>query len=600
MKPIQFFISYARTDEPYKVELVKHLKPLERNGQIRIWHDGILIPGQNWDDNIRSNLVNAQVVLFLISADFINSDYIDRVELKEAIANHKAGKQLLIPVLIRACDFSSFSQLSRFHALPKNAQPVKSWRDRDEAWVDVVKGLKRVIASLKNKPIASPSNAGVPASDPAPTTKELEQKSLQEQARLLLKKLHILQERHIIEVDPSSQFKLEIEIEKTERQLAIIKQKLEEKPAATDRDHPSAADWEFIQLLKEKPSYEQALKGFLEEHSDSPFAAAAKKELRTLEAPRKRDAAAWKIAKRLNTKAGYEAYISQFSGGRFFSIARKKLELYNPPMVAVPRGNFERAGHPVRLSNFSIGRYPVTVGEYRTFVEATDSNHPEWLREGSDYHYKTGKEDLYRKLGTALTNENCPIVGVFWYQAIAYCNWLSEQHGLPTAYESKGKQLIFNEKAGGYRLPTEAEWEYAARGGLQSRGFEYSGSNDLEEVGWYWKNSGDKGLSGDWSLEKLDKNNCRTHPVGKKKPNELGIYDMSGNVWEWCWDWYQEDYYKAIPKENPIGPASGEYRVLRGGSWDDDSQDCRVAYRYYDHPTGRFHFFGFRVVLSLQ
>jgi formylglycine-generating enzyme required for sulfatase activity len=107
-------------------------------------------------------------------------------------------------------------------------------------------------------------------------------------------------------------------------------------------------------------------------------------------------------------------------------------------------------------------------------------------------------------------------------------------------------------------------------------------------VAWYWQNSGDKKLTGSWDSDKISKNNCRTHPVGRKKPNELGLYDMSGNVWEWCSDWYGSDYYKNSPQNNPQGPASGSSRVLRGGSWDCSSWNCRVSVRDWDLPDLRY------------
>ena len=129
-----------------------------------------------------------------------------------------------------------------------------------------------------------------------------------------------------------------------------------------------------------------------------------------------------------------------------------------------------------------------------------------------------------------------------------------------------------------FRLPTEAEWEYAARGGNQSRHYKYSGSNNIFDVAWHDGDSGDK-----------------THAVGTKTANELGIYDMSGNVIEWCSDWYGD--YRRRAQTNPQGPSSGSARVLRGGSWGGDARSCRVSFRNYGGPGGSFHAIGLRLVL---
>ena len=130
-----------------------------------------------------------------------------------------------------------------------------------------------------------------------------------------------------------------------------------------------------------------------------------------------------------------------------------------------------------------------------------------------------------------------------------------------------------------FRLPTEAEWEYAARGGKKSRGYQYSGSNTLGDVAWYSDNSGKK-----------------THAVGTKQPNELGIYDMTGNVWEWCQDWYGS--YSSSPQTNPTGAVRGSCRVGRGGSWGNSARYCRSSYRGYITPGDRFNRLGLRLVLS--
>lgn len=139
-----------------------------------------------------------------------------------------------------------------------------------------------------------------------------------------------------------------------------------------------------------------------------------------------------------------------------------------------------------------------------------------------------------------------------------------------------------------FRLPTEAEWEYAAKGGYKSKGYTYAGSGNIDKVAWYWKNSGDGYLNGnddDWDWDKNKKNHCKTHPIMQLSANELGIYDMSGNVWEWCEDLYE--------------PSSSR-RALRGGSWRNDTRNCRVQYRRDGYPDDRFSYFGFRLVLPIE
>jgi formylglycine-generating enzyme required for sulfatase activity len=212
----------------------------------------------------------------------------------------------------------------------------------------------------------------------------------------------------------------------------------------------------------------------------------------------------------------------------------------------------EKPVREVWLSSFFIAKYEVTQREWREVM-------------GSQPSLGFGVGDAY------------PIYNLNWYEALEYCNRRSMKEGLTPCYAGSGAALSCSFSANGYRLPTEAEWEFAARGGTLSRDYRFSGANDIDPVGWYAGNSGGS-----------------THPVGTKAPNELGLYDMSGNVWEWCWDWYGE--YLSRTQSDPKGPASGTDRVNRGSSWDYGGVFGRVTLRIHYRPEYRNRNLGFRVV----
>lgn len=214
----------------------------------------------------------------------------------------------------------------------------------------------------------------------------------------------------------------------------------------------------------------------------------------------------------------------------------------------------EKPTSQVTVSSFYIMKYEVTQELYQEVM---------------------GKKSSY------FNGDNLPVECVKWYDTIEFCNALSLKEGFTPVYNKDNYTVSANWCSNGYRLPTEAEWEYAARGGNQSKGYKYSGSNNADDVGWYSENSRDK-----------------THLVGTKQANELDIYDMSGNVFEWCWDWYYD--YTAESKTNPRGASSGSYRVLRSGSWDRDAVDLRSTYRNSNHPACSGRDVGFRVVRNAE
>ena len=194
--------------------------------------------------------------------------------------------------------------------------------------------------------------------------------------------------------------------------------------------------------------------------------------------------------------------------------------------------------------------------------------------------------DPYRPRPSYFKGDDYPVEGVSWYDAMAFFRELTkrERSGgrLPEGYE--------------YSLPTEAQWEFACHGGRKSNNYEYSGSNHLDEVGWYYENAGKERLDDNvWNREKMDPNGNRTHPVGKKKANELGLYDMSGNVQEWCRDWWIHDWGQ--DPETLDGMREGALRVIRGGAWYYKANVCRPSLRTGANPTIHVSSIGFRVAL---
>lgn len=290
----------------------------------------------------------------------------------------------------------------------------------------------------------------------------------------------------------------------------------------------------------------------------------------------------------------------------------KSLPVKPPSMVFIKGGSFEMGDimeedrftlissddekplHTVTVGDFYISKYETTLEEFRTFCKATG---------------KIGYGDLYGGGGYDCGSPKCPVVAVDWYEAVEYCNWLSGKQGLEKVYtiqkrlvdpnnnndsdtDSKRWYVQLNWNANGYRLPTEAEWEYAAReGGKKVR---FGNGKDIAsplEMNFAPDESLDK------SISIVGKYPHKPLPVGSFAPNSLGLYDMSGNVAEWCNDWYNAKYYERVDnKDNPKGPNSGIYRVLRSGSYFWLASSCRTAARTKSIPSEGAGDYGFRVV----
>ncbi len=229
-------------------------------------------------------------------------------------------------------------------------------------------------------------------------------------------------------------------------------------------------------------------------------------------------------------------------------------------MVYVQGGSFtmgstnepdEQPPHRVRISPFRMAVNEVTQADWRRVMGSVPSKKQQ---------------------------DNLPVYSITWYDAIEYCNALSRMEGLQPCYSIYGDDTMWDRNANGYRLPTEAEWEFAAGGGVNQSGYRYSGSDDINTVGWHGANSGK-----------------RSHPVRSLAPNALGLYDMTGNVWEWCWDWYDAGAYYAAASSDPVYDSFTGNRVVRGGCWVDYTHKSTITRRSNLAPSQKGGYIGFRV-----
>jgi formylglycine-generating enzyme required for sulfatase activity len=300
-------------------------------------------------------------------------------------------------------------------------------------------------------------------------------------------------------------------------------------------------------------------------------------------------------------------------------------------MVYIPAGTFQMGNsiagegysdelplHTVTLSSFYMGRCDITNGQYCAYLNSAYQQG--LITVTSGVVYKAGSGTSYPYCDTSTYNSgsqiafsggvftvrtkgsrsmaNDPMVCVSWYGSVAYCNWRSQQEGKDQCYDLSTWVCNFSKK--GYRLATEAQWEYAARGGLSGKRFPWgdtithSQANYYSDSSYSYDISPTRGFHPSWN----DGIYPYTSPVGSFAANGYGLCDMAGNVWQWCNDWYGS--YSSSPQTNPTGPASGSWRVLRGGGWYFSAGGCRTAGRSYDDPYYRSGDDGFRVSLDLN
>lgn len=441
-KEVQIFIAYSRRDADLLSELRSHLTPLTRSRRVKVWYDGEIIPGAVWESDIKKHLQESDIILLLVSADAIASDYFYEKEMGEALERHENGSAHVVPLILRPCDWRP-TPLGKLQALPKNGTPVTSWVNRDDALNDAVVSLRKLVDSTQHvkEKAAKEKSDPIPQKPDTPVSPGRVQKKT---CRLWV----FLAVVAIIVI------------------LGIMKYSI---PIL---DQSDAIDEIALSMVK-------------------------------------------------------------INGGIF--------------QRGSNRNDHEMPIQEVRISDFQIGKYEVSQGQWLAVMGGNPSyNH------GCDV---------------------CPVEQVSWTDVQDFIKQLNKLTGLK------------------YRLPTEAEWEYAACGGSQGQIRLFSGSDVLNEVAWYSENYG---------LVYAPGAQKTTHPVGTKAPNELGLFDMSGNVWEWCEDDWRQNYHGAPDDGSAwIDSPRNPERVCRGGGWLSRESLCRTTVRNRHDSSYRSGGLGFRLVLQL-
>lgn len=469
-RPISLFYSYSHKDEALRIQLQDHLAILRHNKWIAEWHDRDIEAGEDWAKAIDRNLETANIILLLVSASFIASDYCWGKEMTKALDRHDQGEATVVPVILKPCRWQS-TPFAKLQALPKDGKPVIKWSDPDTALENVAAGIERLVEELRDRRAASMS-----------------------------------------EVTP-------------QKKVGGL-QRLAEEGA---RARALAEAERLVDEWRSRRATSPQVTG-------APSTETAWAAIKPLPMP-------------TTAKGGDESIPD-------FAVFRDIDAEWCPEMVALPAGEFlmgspenererqEREGPQHRVTigyRLAIGRYPVTVEEYEHFCDATGGQKPD------DEGWGRGRR---------------PVINVSWDDAQAYCAWLAKETGR------------------GYRLPSEAEWEYVCRAGTTTR---YAfGDNITTKDANFGFNLG------------------KTTEVGAYPPNAWGLHDMHGNVWEWAADVWHEDYQGA-PVDGSAWMTGGDQtrRVLRGGSWYNSRYFVRSVFRGRYLTGNRYNFVGFRVARTL-
>lgn len=488
LQPIEVFFSYSRKDKELRDELDTHLALLKRRG-ITTWHDCQIVAGSEWEEEINRRIKTADIILLLISSDFIASNYCYEKELPDILKRHEAREVYVIPVLLRPVAGWRQSPFAKLQICPAGGLPVTQWKDKDTAFVDVADSIEEAVNQLL----------------------ERRNREWQEQERRVQERPRIEQEqqRQVIQEDKESQlqFKLHQPDNSASLRSSVTNASASDKAKST------------VKLEPETPL-------LLEEILLAPIV---------------------KPSVIILSRFEFEA-VTVDVAGREISRNRRQVDYFEEDlgdgvilnMVAILGGKFqmgsnerdrEKPIHPVIIAPFFMGRFAVTQAQY----QAVMGNNP-----------------------SSFKGKNCPVEQVSWAEAIVFCQQLSQKTGNT------------------YRLPSEAEWEYACRAGSVTP-FYFGQAITTDLVNYDSK---------------------QTTNVGSFSPNAFGLYDMHGNVSEWCLDHWHKNYIGSpLDGSAWLGRRNNQFHVSRGGSWGDLIEGCRSAFRSSKmHKDKRDQYLGFRVV----
>jgi formylglycine-generating enzyme required for sulfatase activity len=590
VKPLKLFISYSHKDQEQLDELLKYLKNLVDNGKIEPWTDRLLEIGSSWDSVIKDNLSSADIIILLISVEFINSDYITTTELVATKKRHDDNTAKVIPILLSHCEFSDY-WFSAIQGLPEDMVPLSEFKEKNEkskAYTNVVKKIRELADNLvkdkKLRPyeklasdlIKDSINGDFSKADKYILNDEqiklgLTDKEVNEIKNRLLaqhreksqncqtyidcyvdyvkdhgrelsqpyvEQLNRLQER--LQITDLERNNLQSQIEKRVKEEEELKVREEEAKRKAD------AEAEVERLAEEQRAKEEAERRVREEE--------ARRGPTLIQISADRGALVrvgneWQQKTERITVSGYEQELAEGLAITMLQIPAGSFQMGSPASEAERRGN-EGPQHRVQLQSFFLGQTPVTQAQWKEVAS--------W----SQVNLKLNPDPAIFK------GANRPVEQVSWEEATEFCRRLS-----------KRTKLV-------YTLPSEAQWEYACRAGTTTP-FAFGDTLTPDLANYDGKYTYGSGLKGQYRQKTTD--------VGSFAGNAWGLQDMHGNVWEWCLDPWHDSYTGAPADGSAWTAGGGTSRLLRGGSWLSDPAICRSAFRLDIHPGYRFSSIGFRV-----